>query len=163
MEKSGKKGAMVPVVSRPTEEEFVLIQFLFSPPFTPFIPSSDPLTSLFVFREDPVTLGDFAAAGDVDRVRDLLDKGADPNTIDENRITALHMAADRGNSVIVQMLLNAGANVNAQDINDDTPLHNAALCGHKEVVELLLNKGADRNLQNSSSETAGTHMDLSSF
>lgn len=157
MEKSGKKGSMAPVVSRPSQvEEYVpkILHFTFQRPY------SDPVP---FFSDEPVTLGDFAASGDLDRVRELLEKGVDPNGVDENRITALHMAADRGNLEIVQLLLNSGANVNAQDINEDTPLHNAALCGHREVVSLLLDKGANRDLKNSSGELAGDHLDFSTL
>jgi len=111
-----------------------------------------------------VTLAEFAGAGEVDRVRALLEKGADPNEADaEMKTTALHLAADRGNLELTQMLISAGAKVNAQDINGDTPLHNACLCGHKDVISLLLHNGADKSIQNSSNETPGDLFDLSTI
>ena len=115
-------------------------------------------------RDEPVTLADFAGAGDEERVRVLLEKGADANEADsETKMTALHLSADRGNLAITQMLLNAGAHVNAQDINGDTPLHNACLCGHKDIIQLLLSHGADKQLQNSSYEKPGDLFDFSTL
>ena len=102
---------------------------------------------------------------DVDALRDLLEKGVDPNAIDirwlcrddfcqiygENE-TALHISAERGYVEIVKQLIKAGANVNAVyavtagDAGGDfTPLTNAAQGGHAEVVKLLLEAGVDAN------------------
>jgi ankyrin repeat protein len=112
---------------------------------------------------EPTTICDFAANGDLERVQILLEKGADPNFVDDNGLTALHMAADRGHIEITRLLLNQGANVNAQDLNGDTPLHNACLCEHKDIIVLLLGKGADKSTKNTSGETPIDAFDFSTL
>ncbi|VDK85546.1 unnamed protein product [Litomosoides sigmodontis] len=61
----------------------------------------------------------------------------------ENQLTALHWASDRGKLELVKFLVDAGADVNIQDYGGQTPLHYAASCSHRSVVDFLLKKGAD--------------------
>lgn len=46
-------------------------------------------------------------------VKLLLKFGADPNAINEEENTPLHIAVQMGNKSIIRALINAGANVNA--------------------------------------------------
>ncbi|KAM3722953.1 Acyl-CoA-binding domain-containing protein [Dirofilaria immitis] len=62
---------------------------------------------------------------------------------DENQLTALHWASDRGRLELVDFLVSAGADVNIQDYDGQTPLHYAVSCSHRSVVGFLLKKGAD--------------------
>ena len=70
--------------------------------------------------------------------------------------TALHRAAERGDSQLVTQLLAAGAQVNAPVRSDeplssdwgDTALHLAALNGRADVVKLLIARGANVNASN---------------
>lgn len=63
-------------------------------------------------------------------MRNLLDKGVDPNLEDKNGYTALHYAARAGHIGVCKILLNAGASVNAATrAGKATPLHRAALAG----------------------------------
>jgi len=67
---------------------------------------------------------------------------------DEEGLTLLHWAADRGQADMVQLLLNRDlALLDARDGGGQTALHYAASCGHCEVVRLLLDRGADPSLE----------------
>ena len=61
---------------------------------------------------------------------------------DNNRRTALHLAALGGQPGVVELLLDAGASVAAVDIRRRTPLHLAAIAGEVEAVELLMAGGS---------------------
>lgn len=63
--------------------------------------------------------------GNVQRVRDLLDRGADVNVRNHKGQTALHCAAKAGFAPIVALLLDRGADVNAKDHQGRTPLATA--------------------------------------
>ena len=97
---------------------------------------------------DQTELHSAAAEGDVKRVRELLEKGADPNARDENGVTPLHLAAYWGRVEIVKLLLEYRADQNAKDKFGVTPLHRAAYMGHVEVVKLFLKHGTNPNVQN---------------
>jgi hypothetical protein len=88
----------------------------------------------------------FAAvrAGDLGRVKALLEAGVDVNTKYRYGTTALFPACDRGHTEIVKLLLERGAEVNVRDtFYRATPLTWAATKGNSEIVKLLLDKGAE--------------------
>ena len=68
--------------------------------------------------------------------------------------TALHCAADYGQTEIVKYLLSKGANVNALDKYGISPLLNAVFESHTDCVKVLLEKGADKNQKAPGGETA---------
>ena len=87
--------------------------------------------------------------GSVDRIRDLIERGADVDVRNDKGQTALHCAARAGFTGIVALLLGHGAQVDAQDAQGATPLA-AALrstvkdkAGLQEVVRLLVAAGAN--------------------
>jgi hypothetical protein len=87
----------------------------------------------------------FAAArkGDTERIRALLDQGADVNAKWRYDATALLMACMRGHAPTVRLLLDRGAKVDVKDtFYGITPLSAAADKGSAEVVKMLLEKGA---------------------
>ena len=105
-----------------------------------------------------------ARDGDLERVRELLNDGADPNIINHG-FNALIWASMNGNIKIVELLLNHGSDLNLQDNEGDTALMMAVIKGHIDpieyiyqgypaIVKLLLNHGSDPNLQNNEGDTA---------
>jgi hypothetical protein len=84
-----------------------------------------------------------AGRGDLARVKELLEKGADVNTRIIGRQTALHIASANGHKEIVELLLAHSADVNAAAMYNRTAAEEAMKGGHTEIVELLISKGAD--------------------
>jgi ankyrin repeat protein len=84
-----------------------------------------------------------ASSGDLAKVKELLDTGADINAANSYGGTALSFAADRGHTEVVKLLLERGADVNAKDrFYGARPLDWAAGDGHAEIVRALLAKDA---------------------
>jgi ankyrin repeat protein len=101
-----------------------------------------------------VGLVDAVKAGDVARVRVLIDKRADVNAAQPDGTTPLHWAVDREQTVIVQLLIRAGANVKAANRYGATPLWLAAVNGNAKMLAMLLEAGADAGSANGDGETA---------
>lgn len=68
---------------------------------------------------------------------------ADPNFVDAQGNTQLHMAARKGNLALAKALLEAGANPNAANEDGMTPLHHATYESETKLALLLLDHGAD--------------------
>jgi len=80
----------------------------------------------------------------VEAVKELLAKGADPNAKTPYGATPLFFACDRGNLEIVKMLVERGADVNVKDtFYNTTAVGWAVSKNHVAVVKLLLEKGAN--------------------
>ncbi|XP_049799666.1 ankyrin repeat domain-containing protein 1-like [Schistocerca nitens] len=94
-----------------------------------------------------------AKDGAVEELRVLTAVGADVETRDEYRKTALHWAAERGYARAVDCLLSNGAEVNTRDRWQLTPLHRAAERGHQDVVTVLLEAGADKSAMDNRGRT----------
>jgi hypothetical protein len=77
------------------------------------------------------------ARRDVEIVKMLLERGADPNAPQERGFVPLHDAAANGNLELVQLLVKRGAQVNAKAEDGKTPGDIATQRGHKEVAEWL--------------------------
>jgi acyl-CoA-binding protein len=72
---------------------------------------------------------------------------------DENNMTVLHWAADRGHVEIIEYLLDAGFDCNLIDSEGSTPLHHAAYSGNKMSYAALVNRGARSDILNLDGET----------
>lgn len=83
-----------------------------------------------------------ALQGNFDRIRGLVEQGADPMSGTPHGETPMHVAASRGHLRPIIYLSNHGGSVNARTRNGWTPLHHAARFGHQDVVRYLLQKGA---------------------
>lgn len=76
-------------------------------------------------------------------VRRLLKKGVNPDSTNEDGLTALHQCCIDDNEEMMKLLIEFGANVNAEDSEKWTPLHAAATCGHLHLVKNLIARGAN--------------------
>ncbi|XP_037077990.1 protein phosphatase 1 regulatory subunit 16A-like, partial [Pollicipes pollicipes] len=92
---------------------------------------------------DGVVLLEAAARNDVEEVRRLLESGVDPDSTNEDGLTALHQCCIDDSEAMMAVLLDHGANVNAEDSERWTPLHAAATCGHLHLVRHLVERGAN--------------------
>ena len=93
-------------------------------------------------------------AGDIKKVRSLLNQGADINMAEgKYYYTPLHTASKEGHAEIVTLLIERGANVNAKRIFGHTPLHEAAFEGKTNIAKLLIDRGADVNAKSNSGNT----------
>jgi ankyrin repeat protein len=74
----------------------------------------------------------------------LIHHGVHPDNRDWYGRTALHYAAENGDTAAAERWIDNGADVNAVDVRESTTaLGYAARKGHAEMVRLLLDKGAD--------------------
>jgi ankyrin repeat protein len=80
-------------------------------------------------------------------VRSLLQRGFDPNTVEEERgETGLIIAVREDARKVLELLLNTkDVNLNARARNGDSALMIAAYKGNYDVVKTLLDKGAEPN------------------
>ncbi len=104
-------------------------------------------------------VGDAAMRGDRVELQKLLRSGADVNLPQGDGMSALHWAAEIGDTEMLQMLIIAGANTEAVTrIGDYTPLHVASEAGHGEVVRALLEAGANVEARRAFAGTTPLHL-----
>lgn len=88
-----------------------------------------------------------AAEGDIHRVTDLLNYGADPNQQSQIGSTALMYAVKNGHADIVKALLNSGARIDAKTAKGSTVLDLAIQHGHQGITALLRRSSAPETPQ----------------
>jgi ankyrin repeat protein len=90
-----------------------------------------------------------------DIVEALIDRGADPNQLNNIHNTPLTIAVNHRNREICQVLLDNGACANIPDKKGNTALHLACNAAESNIVNVLLdNTECDLKLKNSNDETA---------
>ena len=93
-----------------------------------------------------VRLRNAVITGDITTVRWCVDvDGTNINSAGSRGSTALHWAAEKGHTNILQFLLARGANVEVKDDEGNTPLLTSN--GHLDIAQLLLEHGAEVNVQ----------------
>lgn len=83
-----------------------------------------------------------ASAGDLKKMKQLIDNGIDPNCGDYDARSAFHLAAAEGKLKVVDYLLSVGADVNIQDRWNGTPLEDAVKSGQEVCAMMLLEHNA---------------------
>ena len=89
-------------------------------------------------------------------VNALIERGANLRAADKFGVTALMLAADRGNTDVVRRLIEAGADIHARSHDGRTALMEAAgsLENQVEMVTMLLDAGADKQARDKYGRTA---------
>jgi glucose/arabinose dehydrogenase len=98
-------------------------------------------TAIFVrplLAGDPESLLAAAAAGNVDIVKTILDRGVSPDTRDQAGNTALMLAASRGRLEVVRLLLERNADVSAVNADGRTAVSLAQEAQYPAIEALLL-------------------------
>ncbi|XP_076272280.1 palmitoyltransferase ZDHHC13-like [Rhynchophorus ferrugineus] len=99
--------------------------------------------------------------GDESLLRYCLTNGASPNFRNKEHLTALHIAATKGDLAIGALLLEQkSTRIDAEDDMGDTPLLNAISNIHLKFVILLLKNRANPNVRNHFDKT-GLHIAVS--
>jgi acyl-CoA-binding protein len=98
-------------------------------------------------NHENVTSFDICKSGDLNKLRAIMN-ATNKDLSDENQMTTLMWACDRGNLNIAKFLIDElGVDVNKQDADGQTCLHYAVSCEHLDVVKYLASlKQLDRNL-----------------
>ncbi|KAM1022720.1 hypothetical protein ACFX2I_043615 [Malus domestica] len=96
----------------------------------------------------PLSLCFAAQRGDDMLLHQLLRRGSDPNEMDDNGRTAMHIAASNGNEHCALLLLEYEADPNIQDSEGNVPLWEAISGKHESLIKLLLDNGAKINSGN---------------
>ena len=110
---------------------------------------------LLVAAMPSAPVADAAMKGDLAAVRALIAQRANVNLAQGDGMTALHWAAERGDSAMTVVLIRAKANPRTTTrIGDYTPLHIAAKGGKGSIVKALLGAGSDAKARTASGATA---------
>jgi len=83
-----------------------------------------------------------ARRGDTAQLVQLLSRGVDPNTVDDQGNTLLMLAAREGNGETVAAILKFRPKVAQRNVAGDSALMLAALKGHEDIVDQLLEAAA---------------------
>ena len=116
------------------------------------------LLTLFMGRASAGTTEELlegAGKAEPEKVRQLIQGGADVNAKNKDGLTPLMLAAQNNpNPEVLKVLIKAGEDVNAKDTEGWTPLMIAAIENTPEVLTALLEAGADAKAKNNEGKTA---------
>ncbi|GBO32683.1 Tankyrase-1, partial [Araneus ventricosus] len=90
---------------------------------------------------------------DINKVRDLLDMGANIEAQNNRGWTPLCLASQKGSLDIAKLLLDRGANIEAKGKNGWNVLHEAIYYNKPDMFKFLVERGAYINVKNGKNET----------
>lgn len=91
-------------------------------------------------------LANAVLGSDEERIRFLVEKGADINKLDRQGYAPLQAAARSRKDKLIPLLIELGADINGRDRDGFTALSNAAQRNHVPTIEVLAKRGADLEL-----------------
>ena len=94
------------------------------------------------------------ARNETDRIRRLIEQGADLNTQDSEGRTATMIATYNNDVETAKILIEAGADVNIQDDMKNSPFLYAGAEGYIDILKLAIEAGADPSITNRYGGTA---------
>jgi ankyrin repeat protein len=86
-----------------------------------------------------------AYRGDLNKMKELLASGANPNMPDKKGLTPLMLATQKKHQDIMTVLISHGADVNAKLKNGFTALFYPCMFGGAAIAKLLIDSGANVN------------------
>ena len=107
-----------------------------------------------------------ALSADVETMKLLVSKGADPKVLNANKSTALMVAAglgrvpgdslitDEDSAAAAALCLDLGVDVNAVNASGETALHGTAYYGNLKTAQVLVERGANMSAKNRAGQTA---------
>ncbi len=79
-------------------------------------------------------------------MRNLLARGVDPNTKDENGVSGLYVALQEGSLKVARLLIESPRiKTESRNATDESPLMMASFKGYLDLAQRLIEKGADVN------------------
>jgi len=99
----------------------------------------------------------------MNEIKQLLDSGADANTMDKNNFTLLMSFVKSGNEPVVKLLLDYGAKVNVKDLFNLTALDYAIKGKHTYIAKMLVENGASVSADNYMYAVQNNNKELVSF
>jgi ankyrin repeat protein len=81
----------------------------------------------------------------INKIRRLIERGANLRAKDKWGYTPLHRAVERDYKELAKLLIGSGADVMAKNKDGETPLHRAVRWANIEVAKFLIDSGADVN------------------
>eukprot|EP01087_Luapelamoeba_hula_P021604 TRINITY_DN7591_c0_g1_i1.p1 TRINITY_DN7591_c0_g1~~TRINITY_DN7591_c0_g1_i1.p1 ORF type:complete len:526 (+),score=82.85 TRINITY_DN7591_c0_g1_i1:177-1754(+) len=85
-----------------------------------------------------------ASVGDLTRIQEMVLAGVSVECTDYDGRGPLHLAANEGQTKVVEWLVKHGANVNVRDRWNSTPRDDALKTGHDDIVRFLEANGAEK-------------------
>lgn len=95
-------------------------------------------------KQDEPTIGFYLALqrGDIDQIERHIYWGTDLNQATPDGRMPLHIAAETGGWVVVELLLDNGAQIDITDQQGHSPLYEALMAGRTQIAQLLIKRGA---------------------